>query len=451
MNFSKRLQLLAAAVSYIGVLHIAYVYLTAPYFSYVGLGYSPASSSVVVWSWVLALIPVAWLPLDTTRPSLVVYYLLYTLVIVPACVVPAYTGALPSGSLLQLQISLLVCFALLGLIYRIPLSRLPRIRLSKLSYFVLLALFSCASYLTLMHFFGFAFRFPNPFNVYDVRSDFNELAATINTRWVGYCANWQAFVINPFFMAYGLLARKYWVIAAALAGQLAIYALGGLKMVLFSSVLALVLLIMQRFRHFGVVFLASAALFVAACIIFDAFLWRTSVGLTSLFVRRMVFLPGQLTGMFFDFFSHNRFALLGHSVLKGVVTYPYSLEPPYLIGETYFSQDKMAADANIWGDGFANFGYFGMLGATLLLGCWMWVVDSSSINRNRKLIMLMVGVPSVVLANCGLLTSIGNHGLGLTLVLIYLLPSEFGAAETAPVATDAKAVSYRPQLHLARH
>jgi hypothetical protein len=446
----RRLHLLVAGAIYIFVLHLAYVYLTAPYFSYVGLSYSPVSSSVVVWSWFIALLPVAWLPISTPRPSLVVYYLLYTLVIVPASIVPAYIGALPIASLLRLQISLGFCFVLLGLVYRIPLSPLPRIRLSKMTYFVILALLSCASYLTIMHFVGFSFRFPNPFDVYGVRDDFNELTAAINSRWLGYCANWQAFVINPFLMAYGLIEKKYYVIAAALACQLAIYALGGLKMVLFSSALVLALLVIQKCRHFGVAFLASASLFVASCIIVDYFVWHTSVGLTSLFVRRMVFLPGQLTGMFFDFFSNNRFALLGHSVLKGVVTYPYSLEPPYLIGETYFSHDKMAADANIWGDGFANFGYFGMLGATLILGCWVWLVDSSSINRNRELIMLMVGVPSVVLANCGLLTSIGNHGLGLTLALIYLLPAEFGSGDTAPDSANAVVAPYRPATPFAR-
>jgi O-antigen polymerase len=449
MRSTQRLLLLAASVSYIGLLHLAYVYLTVPYFSYVGLYFSPISDGVVLWSWFIVLLPVAWMPLSTTRPSIVVYYLLYALVIVPACTVPAYTGALAMASLIKMQISLLVCFGLLGLVYLIPLLTLPRIRLSKMVYFVILGLLTCASYLTIVHFVGLSFRFPNPLNVYGVRDDFNELTANINSRWLGYCTNWQSFVINPIFLAYGLLLKKYYIVGFALAGQLAIYALGGLKMVLFSSILAVALLVIQKVRCFGVSFLWSAALFVASCMVCDQFILHTEVGLTSLFVRRLVFLPGQLTGMFFEFFSSNRFALLGHSVLKGLVSYPYSLEPPYLIGETYFSHDKMAADANLWADGFANFGYFGMLAATFVLGCWIWLVDSSSINRNKNMIMLMVGVPSVVLANCGLLTSIGNHGLGLTLVLIYLLPWDFclvgAVSPPAYLAIQPK----RPQMHAA--
>jgi O-antigen polymerase len=429
MNTPQRFRVVVAAATYIGLLHVAYVYLTVPYFSYVGLYYSPISNGVMLWSWMAALLPAAWLPIRTTRPSVLVYYFLYALVVVPGCIVPAYTGMLPLGSLLGLQTSLLASFGILGFVYLMPLSRLPRIQLSKAMYFLVLILLSCASYLTIMHFVGFSFRFPDPLHVYGVRDDFNELMSNINSRWLGYCTNWQSFVINPFFMAYGFISRNYYVAAFALVAQLAIYALGGLKLVLFSAVLTIALLLMLRFRHFGTAFLWGAALFVAGCMLCDRFILHTALGLTSLFVRRLVFLPGQLTGMFFDFFSHNRHALLGHSVLKGFVSYPYSLEPPYLIGETYFGHDTMAADANLWGDGFANFGYFGMFGATLLLGCWMWLVDSCTINRSRQLVMLMLGIPAVVLANCGLLTSIGNQGLGLTLLLIYLLPQNLTEAE----------------------
>jgi hypothetical protein len=419
---APRFGLLAASAIYIALLHIAYVYLIAPYWSYLGMYYSPESNQVVLWSWLVALIPVAWLPIKSTRPSLVVYYFLYALVIVPTCTIPAYTAALEIDSLLKLQAALLICFALLGLVYLIPLAHMPRIQLSKIWFFMLLLLFTFASYVTIMHFVGLSFRFPNPMNVYDVRGAYAELSEAVNSKWLGYCENWQSFVVNPFFMAYGIISGRYYITALGLVGQLLIYALAGLKAVLFSLLLTIALLAVQRCKCFGLGFLWGSALFVGACIVCDKYLLNTSLGLTALFVRRIVFMNGQITGMWFDFFSNNRFALLGHSVLKGFVNYPYSLEPPSLIGEMYFGHDKMNADANIWADGFANFGYLGMLGATLALGAWLWLVDSSGRNRNARLIMLMVGVPGFVLANCGLLTSLGNHGLGFTLLLIYLLP-----------------------------
>ena len=420
--FAPRLTLLAASVIYLALLHVAYVYLTAPYWSYLGMYYSPISNDVVWWSWFAALIPVAWLPLRCTRPSLVVYYFLYAVVIVPTCTIPAYTAALRTDSLLELQAALLICFALLGLVYLIPLVRLPRIHLTHTEFFLVLLLFTCASYISIMHYVGLSFRFPNPLNVYDVRGEYAELAETVHSKWLGYCENWQSFVVNPFFMAYGLISKAYYITLLGLVGQLLIYALAGLKAVLFSLLLTIALLAVQRYKCFGLSFLWGCALFVGVCVIADKYVLNTPVGLTAVFVRRIVFMNGQLTGMWFEFFSNNRLALLGHSVLSGFTNYPYSLEPPALIGEMYFGHDRMNADANIWADGFANFSYFGMLGATVLLGAWLWLVDSSGDRRNTRLVMLMIGVPGFVLANCGLLTSLGNHGLGFTLLLIYLLP-----------------------------
>src|SRR6185369_7559376 len=143
--------LLAASVAYLGVLHISYIYLTAPYFAYYGLGYTPSSTMVVVWSMLAALLPVLWLPLDSKRPSLVVYYILYAFVIVPACIVPAYTDALATEDLIRLQVWILICFALLGLGYLVPLTRLPRIEISKTWFFIVLFVFSVASYATIVH------------------------------------------------------------------------------------------------------------------------------------------------------------------------------------------------------------------------------------------------------------------------------------------------------------
>src|SRR5439155_24719763 len=203
--------------------------LTAPYFSYMGVSYSPASTIVLWWSWLIALVPVLCLPIRSARPSLVVYYILYGFVVVPTSLIPAYIGDLPVENLLALQIAIVMCFALLGVVYLVPLSRLPRIRISTTWFFILLATFSGVAYLSIMHYVGFAFRFPNPLTVYDVRSDYNELAENLNSTWLGYCENWQAFVINPFLVAYGLLSRRYYVSALGLIGQLLIYALAGLK------------------------------------------------------------------------------------------------------------------------------------------------------------------------------------------------------------------------------
>jgi hypothetical protein len=437
-----RVGLMAGVAIYVALLHLAYVYLTAPYFGYEGMYYSPLSDKAVVLSWLFALLPTIWLPLRSTRPSLVVYYLLYAFVIIPACLVPAYVGALSLASLITMQAVLLTCFALLGLIYVVPLARVPHIRFPQMWLGALIALFSCTCYLAIMHFIGFSLRFPDPLDVYGVRADYNQLTAEINSKWLQYCVAWQSNVINPFMMAYGLTSKKYYIAGLGLVGQLVIYALGGVKVVLFSFLLLLALYAIGRYKCFGVAFISGITVFSGLCMVLDLFLLDTHLGLTSLFVRRLIFLPGQLTGMYVDFFSANPFALLGHSILKGFVTYPYSLPPPQLIGATYFGGAN--ANANLWADGFANFGYSGMLGMTVLLGCWMWLIDSIGARRNSRLIMLMLGVLGIVLANSALLTAFANQGLGAALLLIYSLPREFGSFE--PRSAFRAEQQHRPVL-----
>jgi len=425
MHPSTRIHLVLACAVYLGALHISYIYLTAPYFGYYGLGYSPTSTAAVVLSMVAALLPVLWLPINTNRPSLVVYYLIYTFVIVPACIVPAYTGALATAELIRLQVWVLLCFGLLSLVYLVPLSQLPRIAIPKTWFFILLFVFSFATYATIVHYLGFSFRFPNPANVYEIRDGFNVQTEQINSTWLAYCMNWQAFVINPFFMAYGLLTKKYHWLVLGLVGELAIYALGGLKQVLFALALVLALYAIEKHKNLGLSILWYMTTFVAMCFISDVFIFHTISGITSMFVRRLIFMPGELTSFYYDFFSNNSFALLGLSILKGFVSYPYSLPPPKLIGAAYFAHDVTDANANYLADGFANFGVAGMLGATVLLAALLWVIDSISTTRSKALVILLLGLPAIEIANSGILTCIANHGVGLAVLLLYLLPREF--------------------------
>ena len=64
-----------------------------------------------------------------------------------------------------------------------------------------------------------------------------------------------------------------------------------------------------------------------------------------------------------------------------------------------------------------------MLGATLLTGFWLWLVDSGSSFRNQQLTILILCVPSVVLTDSGILTDLASHGLLLALLIISVLPN----------------------------
>jgi hypothetical protein len=374
----------------------------------------------VPWSLLISLVPVAWMPLRSERPSLVVYYLLYLLVVIPTCLVPGYTGDLGAAALIKLQVSILAVFGLLGLFYRLPLLDLPKIKVSRFFYYALIFGLSALCYATITYFAGLPTSFPSIFNVYGVREEFKAITGPFV---LDYAMDWQANVINTYLMAGGLVYRKPWLFIIGLLGQAFIYGESANKGVFFSGLFCIALYyILKAFKRMSLGVLCGITIFVALCIVAD--LATQTITMSSLFVRREMFIPGLLTSQYFDFFSHNPQVMLGHSVLKGFVNYPYAVEPAYLIGEFYFGHANMSANANLWADGYANFGYLGFLLVSLILGGWLWLVDSSAQGHSRKLAVLMVGIPSLVLANTALLTAFANHGLLLTLLLVYLLPEE---------------------------
>ena len=112
------------------------------------------------------------------------------------------------------------------------------------------------------------------------------------------------------------------------------------------------------------------------------------------------------------------------SILKTLVNYPYAAEPPYLIGALYFHSASNDANANIWADAYANFGYPGIVCFTILFAILLWLYDSIAAgSRNTRVAALAIGLPAFALANGGLLTSLLTNGVALAMLLVYLMPS----------------------------
>src|SRR4051794_9804767 len=130
---------------YILVFVLVYKWVIVPVWGYEGFHFiaRPTRASL---GWMLASLPSLWMPIHLKRPSQVVYWLLYLLVIVPSCLVPIYALGDQSTGPVILAASLVAVFSLTGLIYRIPLLPFPSIRLEKYEFTVILTLLSVTCY-----------------------------------------------------------------------------------------------------------------------------------------------------------------------------------------------------------------------------------------------------------------------------------------------------------------
>jgi len=397
-----------------------YKWVIVPVWGYQGF-HAKATVARAAAAWTLAGLPSLWMPVELRRPSQVVYWLLYLFVLVPACLVLVYALDDQSGGPLLLATCLVSMFALTGMVYFLPLLPLRRIHLESYELGVVLALLSTIFYSLMVATFGLQFRYVSFEDIYSVRAHF---ANTLNQApaLVAYAIDWQAWVINPFVMAIGLRSRRMsWVLAGAV-GEFAIYSISAFRSMFFSAAFLLYLLWATRSdKTFGARLAASWTAIFAGVGALQFF----GYGLIpeALVGVRMAALPGLLTGYYYEFFSSHPQVHLGHSIFKSFVTYPYAVEPPYLIGYAYFHNFAEDANANVWADAYANFGYTGIICFTMLLAIVLWLYDSVAVDRDMRLAVLVLAMPALALANSGLLTSLVTNGMGIAILLVYLAPS----------------------------
>jgi len=415
----SRAGMMLACALYVAAFVVVYKWVVVPVWGYAGFQHRATPTREVI-AWVLAALPSLWIPIKLKRPSQIVYWLLYLLVLVPACLVPLYALENQSRGPVLLAGCLVAVFALTGLVYRLPLLPLPRVHLQSHEFSLILILLSTLFYALLASSFGLQFHFVSLEDTYTVRAQFKDTLEQA-PRLVAYAIGWQAWVLNPFMIAMGLRSRRWaWVLAGAL-GQFAIYSITAFRTMLFSAGLLLFLLwAMRPGKPFGARLATTWTAIFAGTGAMQFFGWTLIPA--SLVVVRMTALPGLLTGYYYDFFSTHPKALLGHSILKSMVDYPYAVEPPHLIGYLYFHNASNNANANLWADAYANFGYTGIMLFTLLLAAALWLYDSMAFGHDKRLAALVIGLPAFALANGGLLTCLLSNGMGLAMLLMYLMP-----------------------------
>jgi hypothetical protein len=414
-----RVSIAAASAIYIGVLHYAYGSVICTTFAY--QGYEKHFSALrILLACSLAFLPSLGLPLGLRRPSQVAYWLLYLLVIVPISIVPIYTANddhLPMGQV----ICTVGAFMLLRLFYCIPLFPIRRFHLETHQFMFCSILFSLVLYALIVQAFGLQIQLLSLADIYSRRAQYEDVLAKAGVP-LTYIVNWLSYVINPYFIIQGLVTKRLWLTGTAILGQFFIYTITGFRTLLFSPLLIGVLWwVFRRSRErFGAKLLLLFTVMIGSSMI--VYIKWNIIEPFAIFVDRFILLPGLVSSYFFDFFSAHPQVHLAHSVLRWFLRYPYGHEPSYLIGRVYFHSTAMGANANVWADAYANFGYVGIFAFTGILGVTLWLYDSVSAKADYRLSAIMFAMPTVALANSALLTTILTHGIFLSILVMYLAP-----------------------------
>jgi hypothetical protein len=422
-RLERRVIVFGLTAAYIAALRYSYVRLIAPQFAYMHYAYRPLNIWIEVISWLLMLLPSLWLAVDCKRPSQMVLWYLYLLVVVPGILVPQFALSVSISELLWLSFALSAALHVVGFVPKLPLLTFPRPRLSARTFWALVGTFTIALYAYVLHTFGASFAIPSLQKVYSTRFAYKAQLAQ-GGALVGYAVLWLAEVVNPLLIAVGLTRKRYWLVATAVAGQALLLATTGFKSIVISSMLLAALLLMLRRdgKGLGILLVGGGSVLVVLCALLDRA--AHTIMFTSVLVRRAIMTPGLLTGIYYEYFSQHQPVMLASSFLRPLVETTYSLPPAQQIGAVYFEGPQSNANANIWADAYANFRYPGIVFMTVALCVILWLVDSLTAQRARKDAFLFLAVPALALCNSSLQTVFISHGIGLILLFNYLMPAD---------------------------
>jgi len=406
----------ATGLGYVAALVWAYTSYISPVFAYDGLIDARPSSSATLLVAVLAVLPAMWLPLSAVRPSTVVLWSLYVLGYVPAMVVPLFVQG-DLEAILPFHVALVGSMATTALILRMPPPPIPLPHLSVRAWTRLVLCLGVLCCLYILATFGFRSSLPSLGDVYDTRAAFTTAVGA--AAGAGYVTFWAANAINPLLMTLGLARSRADLLMLGLLGQLVIYSVTGLKSVLFSILLVPLVYyaVSNASRLFGLLATAMGpVILVGASLLPLGSLWPLALA------NRTLVTPGQIGGYYFEFFSVHPQYHLSHSFLGWVFPRVYAQEPPLVIGAAYFPETTPNANANMWADAFANFGFGGIVVFTVVLGLVLWITDGLGRGRDARVAAPMLAIAGLSLANGALFTTVLTGGLAVGCALIALMP-----------------------------
>lgn len=307
------------------------------------------------------------------------------------------------------------------------------------------AVHSLVTYALLTATVGLSLRFIALDDVYDVRAVYADEASS--SGLLGYLLSGQANVINTMIIVRGLMKRNWTLLIVGVAGQMVLFSGTGFKTILFSfpAVLLVGLLMRRRTPRSGLWLVIGSVALMAASAVADEV--QGGLTWTSLFSRRFLITPGLLTSVYADFFSQNPVAQLSGSVLRWWVDNPYDQSIPREVGQYLLPGSQLAANANLFADGLANFGPAGVIGVGALLLAFLRVVDRASRGLPVAVGAMVMVMPSVTLSNTSLLTAMLSHGLAVGVLLLWTAPRDgWGRVPTPQPATAENVEAGRGRL-----
>lgn len=393
-------------------LDLAYVYVVSPIYSYSGFTTS-LSFVAVVESYLMMILIGLVIPSNIGRAS-DFFIWMFTI----ASIIPSLSFyAMHSGSRIFMY-AIMIGFFCVVLFTRLPVIRIGTLKEGRIIGIFLLIIMVIAVAISLITKGGLSHFNLDLSKVYEHR---REVGALINIGVWGYINTWVYKVVNPALIAWALWRKKYRLFLIFVALQVLFFAISSHKSVLFYPVLILAVYFFVKqkkaFQHltWGLI---GVILFSSLCSLLFDYNW-----LSSLFIRRVFFVPAQLSFAYYELFSNIGHVYMSNSVLSSLFSYPFEYNYTNMVSLYLLGNPDTNCNNGFLATGYMHFGYLGMWIFSIIVGLLLWIVDSLIGKRMPKWLGISVlTIPFFSLfTSADLTTALLTHGILLGLLILLII------------------------------
>lgn len=393
------------------ILDLSYLLFVSELFLYVGFALDFGIQKYIL-SFIIFFLVSLFLNKDLNKPSDFFMCVFFIFVITPLTSIYGFSD-LSLMPLLQSVIAFFIVSYCLKL--RIPIILPP---IFKHGRFFVAAFSLLATSLLIIWFFisGAVNNFNLDFQrVYEFRADSSRM---INIGVLAYLNQWVLKVFYIFLLTFSLYKKKFIVSFILVLLSIFFFGVTGHKSILFQPFLILV--IYFYFKNNKNLSIIPRALTLAIFFSMIPFLFFADITISSLFVRRIFYVPALLTYQYYEYFSINDFIYWGNSVLSPIINYEYDVSISKIIGLYNGSGDN--ANVGFIGSGYAHAGFFGVVFYSLLLGIIIRMIDMLTQSYPVWFgIAVSVNLIRSAMVSSDLFITLLTHGLIIALIMLVII------------------------------
>lgn len=425
----KRLKLFVLACIYIALFDFFYIFWLSETFDYLGFEYNPVSTRFWIVSHFFALLPIFWIKNDLSRPSLIMYWLLYILTYIPTIILPYFIQLNQPIDLVPLTSAIALGMFIIGLGYYIPVLKIRSFEIRSSEINVILFFLSIVLMAYVVFIFRENLRFVALSDIYELREESDEV--TKGNAIIGYATMILSYCLLPILMIQGLLNKKTIFFLFGIGGQIVLFMTAGSKVNLFSAIIVvgIYFLLKKRKTRIGESLLTSMSGILALMVLVNELASESikeifSIATSILFMRTMS-MGGMLTAQYFYFFQDHPTTNYSHvNVVKRFVQYPYGEDSIGRVIGYYFSGNELLnANASMWvTDGIAAKGLLGVILISIFCTFVFWLYDSMSAKHDSFFAALCVIIITLTFLNTSLFTTLLSGGLIFMMLILNVHP-----------------------------